>query len=182
MDTRNVSAQLYFKQLPEDKLSFNCENTFPNLSTCVNNVETDKQIENAFQKQLELSEMYKSPKIFNKIKEDFMDQTMEAENTPAEEPKQTPEPPINVPTKIPVGPTDFLFGFIKERFGSDGNIMGMVITVLVLIIIIGVIILSILNPKRGINSRSGGGGSFNRNPGGGLFNRNPGGGLFNINF
>ena len=50
METRNVSAQLYYKQLPKDTAAslYNCENTFPNLSTCVNNVETDKQLENAY--------------------------------------------------------------------------------------------------------------------------------------
>jgi len=138
METRNVSAQLYFKQLPEDKsaASYNCQNTFPNLSTCVNNVETDRQLENAFQKQLDLSEIYKSPTIFNKMKEEFMDQTMEAENTPKEMITSSVYPtPPPVPTKIPVGPTDFLKRYIKEGFGSTGgDILLFVIAIVVIFI------------------------------------------------
>ena len=142
METKNVSAQLYFKQLPEDRsaASYNCEDTFPNLSTCVNNVETDKAIENAFQKQLNLSEYYKSPEVFEAVKEDFMDQTMEAENTPlptlTEQREEKRPPPPSVPEKIPSGPTDFLVRFLnKSSFGASGY--GKYIMILVLILIIG---------------------------------------------
>jgi len=128
MDTQNVSAQLYFKQLPADKSagSYNCENTGPYLSTCVNNVETDTQIENAFQDQLNLSEIYKSPQIFNKVKEQFMNETMEAQNTPVNGPsfpQNKKPPPPSVPINIPVGPEDFLRKFIKEGFGSTSSIL-----------------------------------------------------------
>jgi len=141
METRNVSAQLYYKQLPKDNAAslYNCENTFPNLSTCVNNVETDKQLENAYQQQLNLSEMYKSPEIFKKMKEEFTEQTMEAENTPTEMVTSSvyPKSP-SIPIQIPVGPTDFLKRFIKESFGSTSGGIPSWVYVLIVAIIIGV--------------------------------------------
>jgi len=141
METRNVSAQLYYKQLPKDNAAslYNCENTFPNLSTCVNNVETDKQLENAYQQQLNLSEMYKSPEIFKKMKEEFTEQTMEAENTPTKMVTSSvyPKPP-SVPIQIPVGPTDFLNKFIKESFGSTSGGIPVWVYILIVAIIIGV--------------------------------------------
>uniref|UniRef100_A0A6C0AZI8 Uncharacterized protein n=1 Tax=viral metagenome TaxID=1070528 RepID=A0A6C0AZI8_9ZZZZ len=138
MDTQNVSAQLYFKQLPEDKsaASYNCQNTYPNLSTCVDNVQTDTNIENAFQSQLNLSEYYKSPEVFNAIKKDFMDQTMEYENEPEKTVNTTiyPTPP-SVPVVQTVGPTDFLTRFLnltrnvylRQGFGSTGSTIGLLI-------------------------------------------------------
>jgi len=149
METKNVSAQLYFKQLPEDKsaASYNCEDTYPNLSTCVNNVETDTSIENAFQKQLNLSEYYKSPEVFEAIKEDFMNQTMEGKNTPQiplvdESAKLIEEEVVSVPEKIPSGPTDFLVKFLnKSSFGASGY--GKYIMILIIIlIIVGLIFLA----------------------------------------
>ena len=141
METRNVSAQLYYKQLPKDNAAslYNCENTFPNLSTCVNNVETDKQLENAYQQQLNLSEIYKSPEIFKKMKEEFTNQTMEAENTPTQMVTSSvyPKPP-SVPIQIPVGPTDFLNKFIKESFGSTSGGIPVWVYILIVAIIIGV--------------------------------------------
>ena len=141
METRNVSAQLYYKQLPKDNAAslYNCENTFPDLSTCVNNVETDKQLENAYQQQLNLSEMYKSPEIFKKMKEEFTEQTMEAENTPTKMVTSSvyPKPP-SVPIQIPVGPTDFLNKFIKESFGSTSGVIPVWVYILIVAIIIGV--------------------------------------------
>ena len=164
MDTRNVSAQLYFKQLPEDTSSLNVG--YPNFISKYS-VDTDAQIENAFQKQLNLSEYYKSPEVFNTIKQNFMDQTMEGSDTPKEEIKEIPTPPP-VATKIPVGPTDFLYKFIKESFGSGSDIMGTIFIFLFFAIIIGIIVLSILHPGRMGNT-----GNFNNNPG--LFNS-----LFNL--
>lgn len=142
METQNVSAQLYNKQLPSDQAAgnYNCEVTYPYLSTCVDDVKTDTQIENAFQDQLNLSEYYKSPGVFNAIKRDFMDQTMENENTPVAGVKPEPTPPP-VPVKIPVGPTDFLNKFIKESFGSSDNIS----TILIILLIIAIIIFSLMN-------------------------------------
>ena len=166
MDTRNVSAQLYFKQLPEDTSSLNVG--YPNFVS-KSNVETDAQIEDAFQKQLNLSEYYKSPEVFNTIKQNFMDQTIEGQDAPKEEikPQLTPPP---VATKIPVGPTDFLYKFIKEGFGSGSDIMGIIIMFLFFAIILGIIVLSILHPKGNFNN---GPGNFNNKSG--LLNR-----LFNI--
>ena len=135
MDTQNVSAQLYFKQLPEDPsaASYNCQNTFPNLSTCVENVATDTQIENAFQKQLNLSEYYKSPEVFDTMKKTFMDRTMEQFVESSGIP-QPPKPP-SVPTVIPVGPTDFLNKYIKESFGSTSGVSIAVGCFLILLVI-----------------------------------------------
>jgi hypothetical protein len=147
MDTQNVSAQLYFKQLPEDPSTtkYNCQDTYPNLSTCTNSVATDAQIENAFQKQLNLSEYYKSPEVFDTMKRDFMDQTMEGQlkEPPENQPQAQPRPP-SVPTKIPVGPTDFLNRFIKESFGSTsiGNIIGYtLISIFALIVVVCLIMM-----------------------------------------
>jgi len=138
MDTQNVSAQLYFKQMPADKsaASYNCQDTYPNLSTCVDNVQTDAQIENAFQEQLDLSEIYKSPEIFYKVKQDFMNKTMEAENTPT---MVKPPPPqeqqiAQVPQNITVGSTDFLRKFIKEGFGKTNSYSGLIITIVMIIL------------------------------------------------
>jgi len=140
METQNVSAQLYFKQLPEDTSSakFNCENTYPNLSTCVNNVETDTAIENAFVKQLKLSEYYKSPEVFESMKQEYMDKTMEHKNEPLEPVKSSVYPtPPPVSSKIPVGPTDFIKNYIKEGFGSTtSNIVFIFIIVAIVCIFI----------------------------------------------
>jgi hypothetical protein len=78
METQNVSAQIYFKQLPLDPNAgrYGCDNTNNILSTCVNDIDTDAQIENAFQSQFGLSEYYKTPGVFNAIKRDYMDQTL----------------------------------------------------------------------------------------------------------
>jgi hypothetical protein len=137
MDTQNVSAQLYLKQLPAEPSSgsFNCRNdTYPNLSTCVDNVATDAQIENAFQEQLDLSLIYKSPEIFKKTKEEFMDKTMEAQNKPVDPINQELPPPPSVPLNKKVGSTDFLRAYIKEGFGKTSGCMFMVVLVLVLLI------------------------------------------------
>ena len=103
MDTQNVSAQLYNQQLNTDPKDgkYGCDDTYPYLSTCVNNKESDNNIENAFQKQLDLSEYYKSPNVFNSMKERYMDKTMETE-TNAEPPTPPPTPPPKVEQFRPV--------------------------------------------------------------------------------
>ena len=135
MDTQNVSAQLYFKQLPEDAslTSSGYQNNNQNIPTT--NVQTDISIENAFQKQLNLSEYYKSPEVFETIKKDFMDQAMEGSDTPVTKPTTYPDPPP-VPIKIPVGPTDFLNKFIKESFGSTSNYIWFIIAAVLAILAI----------------------------------------------
>ena len=159
MDTQNVSAQLYFKQLPKNASSQSYGYGVEGVPK--GSVETDAQIENAFQKQLDLSEYYKSPEVFNTIKQKFTDQTIEGQDMPKEEIKEIPTPPP-VATKTPVGPTDFLYKFIKESFGSGSDIMGIIIMFLFVAIIIGAIVLSILNPKRNFNN---GPGNFNNKSG-----------------
>jgi hypothetical protein len=128
MDTsQNVSAQLYFKELPNDPNSgrYGCNNKDDGiLSTCVNDHDTDTNIENAFQKQLNLSEYYKSPGVFDKIKQDFMDPTMEGSNASVPQEVSTTVVPLTpVSQKTPVGPTDFLDKKInsKSTFGVSSN-------------------------------------------------------------
>ena len=113
MDTQNVSAQLYNKQLNIDSKDgkYGCKDTYPYLSTCVNDTESDNNIENAFQQQLDLSEYYKSPNVFNSIKDSYMDKTME--NETKEEPPQ-PEPPQPEPPQPP--PTVQQFTPVRQRF------------------------------------------------------------------
>lgn len=122
MDTQNVSAQLYFEQLPLDPNagSFNCETVPEGLSTCVDPVSSDAQIERAFQEQLNLSLYYKDPVVFETMKSTFMDQTMENKNTPIKRfaARKLPKPP-SVPINIPSGPEDILKSFVKESFGGS---------------------------------------------------------------
>jgi hypothetical protein len=96
METQNVSAQVYFKQLPTDPNAgrYGCNNTDNLLSTCVNDVETDANIENAFQSQFGLSEYYKTPGVFNAIKTDFIDKTMGNEG-PVKLPKHQEYYPVD---------------------------------------------------------------------------------------
>lgn len=135
MDTQNVSAQLYLKQLPAEPSSgrFNCKDTYPDLSTCVDDVETDAQIEKAFQEQLDLSLIYKSPQIFTRTKEEFMDKTMESENTPVETTPKKLQPP-SVPLNKKVSNTDILRAYTKESFSYTSNCMLMVVLALVALI------------------------------------------------
>ena len=69
--SQNISAQLFVKVLPSPSTAnYNgCKQDFrsPYLTTCVNNVDSDTAIENAFQQQLNLTEYYKSPAVFNTI-------------------------------------------------------------------------------------------------------------------
>ena len=138
MDTQNVSAQLYFKQLPEDKNagSYNCFPTYPNLSTCVETGQSDISLEVAFQKQLDLSEYYKSPGVFEVMKKDFMDETMEGQREPSATPTSTYPAPPSVKQRIPVGPTDFLKRYIKEGFGGTGSSIGFFLVFVIIIVAI----------------------------------------------
>lgn len=172
MNTQNVSAQLYVKQLTPDPQAglYGCDSqTYPYLSTCIDNVETDANIENAFQKQLDLSEYYKSPEVFEVMKEKYSDRTMEGEKTakPQIVPPKLPAP-IIAPTLIPSGPTDFLKKMLKSSFGAMSNNMNDVFGILIVILIICLVVYGILHPQ-----------PFNR--GGGWNNGNSGRGLFNIN-
>jgi len=126
--SQNVSAQIYFKQLPPDPKAgqFGCSETGDLLSTCVDDFNTDIQIENAFQQQLDLSEYYKSPGVFETMKRDFMDKTMEGSNTPVLQEMDGNKPPPQIVTEkmIPSGPRDTLQNNIinpKSTFGSSST-------------------------------------------------------------
>ena len=148
MNSQNVSAQLYNKQLTPDPKEgvYGCDSqTYPYLSTCVDNTKTDTNIENAFQKQLDLSEYYKSPNVFNAMKKEYSDNTMEGENILSEKTPlvytnnitNTSEPVKRraVPQQIPVGPTDFLNKFIKSGFGTTGSNVLMFIVITIMIVL-----------------------------------------------
>ena len=129
METQNISAQLFVKQLPQAQLaSFDGAKTDYNtnyLNTSVNYPDSDRNIEEAFQKQLDLSDYYKSSQVFEKMKQIF-DTNEGTFNTtseilPDKELKKNPFPrPI-----LPVGPRDSVFEKVdslvdkaKESFGN----------------------------------------------------------------
>jgi len=127
METQNVSAQLYFKQLANQ----------------AGNQMSDASIEDAFQKQLDLSEYYKSPGVFEKMKSDYMDKTMEGSDTPPKEvpvsqikqQSQIENTPRPTPKNTPVGPRDFL-NKNKSTFGSSSTGFDPMTVILILIICI----------------------------------------------
>jgi len=141
METQNVSAQLYKKQLPDQfDGNFGCMNTGSVLSTCVMDTPSDVSIEDAFQKQLDLSLYYKNKKVFDTMKKDFMNQTMEGKNNNEEtkqpEPQQMPVLSVPIPANPVVGPRDFLQNMIinKSSFGSSGTTMMYVFIFILLIL------------------------------------------------
>jgi len=136
MEVNNISAQLFNKQLKPSELAstFGCKDDIladPNLTTCVNNLDSDAALENTFQKQLDLSDYYKGRSVFEEIKKDFMDRTMENENPHTQKEFLVRQPPLPPGDKaVPneeVGPRDFLKQsvnkgglFSKESFGKGG--------------------------------------------------------------
>jgi len=132
--TQNISAQLFVKELPAaQRADFNgCQQDFRanHFTTCVNNVASDTAVEQAFQKQLSLSEYYKSPEVFNTLKQNYMAKTMEGHfeteqvNPNAPTPQTVPPDGSSAPLNQTVGPRDFIQGGIKnsglyvERFGE----------------------------------------------------------------
>ena len=139
METQNVSAQVYFKQLPPDPGAgqFGCNQTGDVLSTCVNDLNSDAQIENAFQSQLGLSEYYKSPGVFMAVKRDYMDQTMGAPGTSepiSQEPMgpgiDVPETPNRSPPMINSGPRLPS----KSSFGSSSTSSNFMYAALIIVI------------------------------------------------
>jgi hypothetical protein len=80
--SQNIGAQLFVKELPAAfRADFTgCKQDFNSgaFTTCVNYLESDADIENAFQKQLNLSEYYKSPEVFETLKQNYMMKTMES--------------------------------------------------------------------------------------------------------
>ena len=78
--SNNVSYQLFNKQLePVDSAMYYSCTPFDSkyLSTCVNSSESELAVENAFQSQLNLSEYYKGVSVFDAVKTQFMDRTLE---------------------------------------------------------------------------------------------------------
>jgi len=141
--SQNISAQLFVKELPTAlQANFNgCKQNFdsPFLTTCVNNVDSDTAVENAFQSQLSLSEYYKSPYVFDTIKRDYMSKTMdssyetqEVNLEPVELNGQTGSQPPNVVDIVKTG---------KESFGSMGDNKFM-------LILIGAVILYFILQKK----------------------------------
>ena len=149
METQNISVQLFNKELPISQTAayFGCKNDFTTdyLTTCVDYLDSDAQIENAFQKQLDLSDYYKSQQIFNSMKRQFADQTMEGMYNTSKErfPIQQLEQSGSVQPILPVGPRDTLFesikkGNTKETFGS--MLSGNSIYIIILAVLAGLII------------------------------------------
>jgi hypothetical protein len=101
METNNISAQLYKKQLAGDPDAgkFGCVNQYgEDLQTCVDDTNSKYQIENAFQSQLDLSDAYKSKQVYEKMKNMFHDQTMEGING-----KNIIDPPVFPQLKLQTG-------------------------------------------------------------------------------
>ena len=124
MESQSVSAQLYFKQLTNE----------------TGNAESDASIENAFQKQLDLSEFYKSKNVFETMKKDYMDKTMEGSVTPElEVPIAKATPPVLTPTpaNIQVGPRDFLNKRIKSTFGESSSKSNNMFIYIIILLAIG---------------------------------------------
>lgn len=142
MEVQNISAQLFNKQLKnaEDAYFQGCKKTFDTnyLTTCVDEVESDRNIEDAFQKQMNVSDYYKSKQVFDKMKQIF--ETNEGTFDTSENMKIPPDKDLEnnvyIKSKLPVGPRDTLLESIsntKESFGSKGG--GFIITLIVLLII-----------------------------------------------
>lgn len=175
METQNVSAQLYNKQLPMEQRAtyYGCnaneDITSPFLTTCVDPVESENSIENAFQEQMGLAEYYKSPGVFESMKNDYSSKTMDFSNLDDSnilpvsiqptELTDLPEPG-SLPDTVErpeVGPTDFLketlnrskemFNGTKSRFGSStgGNIA---IALLVVFLILAAIAVYLIYLKK----------------------------------
>ena len=129
MEVNNISAQLFNQQLKPDVRAsyYGCKDDMltNHLTTCVDDLNSDAQLENTFQKQLDLSDFYKGQSVFDEIKKDFMDRTMDHENNPTETIPSIREPVVTSSAKpvIEVGPRDFLFSsiFSKEFFGKKST-------------------------------------------------------------
>ena len=126
MESQSVSAQLYFKQLANQQ----------------GDQDSDSSIENAFQKQLDLSEYYKSKTVFDTMKRDYMDKTREgSDSPPAEVPVARPTTSNEnvTPKNINVGTSPVIqksiFG--KSTFGASGDNNNIYIIILVLLIVAG---------------------------------------------
>jgi hypothetical protein len=131
METQNISAQLFVKQLPQAQLaSFDGAKTDYNtnyLTTSVNYPESDRNIEDAFQKQLDLSDYYKSVQVFDTMKKIFDTNEGNFNTTTNTVPERNlKKNPFKGPI-LPVGPRDSVFdepndslvNKTKESFGRE---------------------------------------------------------------
>jgi len=131
METQNISAQLFVKQFPQAQLaSFDGARTDYNtnhLTTSVNYPDSDRNIEETFQKQLDLSDYYKSVQVFDKMKQVF-DTNEGTFNTTANIAPDRDLKKIPFSNNIlPVGPRDSLYNTAndslvnksKESFGRE---------------------------------------------------------------
>jgi hypothetical protein len=167
METQNISAQLFVKQLPQAQLaSFDGAKTDYNtnyLNTSVNYPDSDKNIEDAFQKQLDLSDYYKSVQVFDTMKKVF-DTNEGTFNTNANIPVDRDLKKNPFSSKIlPVGPRDSVYDqpddslvnkakesfgnikkYSKESFGKDASVWDMFKNKWFWIIIAIVAVLSII--------------------------------------
>jgi hypothetical protein len=122
MQTENVSAQLFNSQLPlAQEASFTgCKKDFNTnyMTTCVDSNDSDKNIEDAFQKQMNVSDYYKSVQVFDKMKQTFDTNegtfdTSENEKIPEDKYLES----VSVPGPIlPAAPRDSMVS--KESFGG----------------------------------------------------------------
>ena len=141
MDTQNVSAQLYMKQLPNDSMeSSYCGDSNGYLNTCVNATKSDAMIENAFQQQMELAEIFKSPQIFENTKNTFMNQVM-GYTEPGPVSEITQLIPRESSRRIPketMKPSKSLPSTVKESFGemSSGTKTALIVVVLIILAIL----------------------------------------------
>jgi hypothetical protein len=147
--TQNISAQLFAKELVPltQKATYTgCETDFtsPYLTTCVNNESSDIAVENAFQKQLDLSEYYKSPFVYLTMKRDYMSKTMGNENDTGEVKDDYPSLPevSSTPPIVPVGSRDFIQKMVKEGFGSNPQ------NCTVIMILIAAVVIYYLSKKK----------------------------------
>ena len=131
METQNISAQLFVKQLPQAQLaSFDGAKTDYNtnyLNTSVNYPESDRNIEEAFQKQLDLSDYYKSVQVFDTMKKIFDTNEGNFNTTTNIVPDRNLKKNPFKGNILPVGPRDSVFdepndSLVNKTKESFGNI------------------------------------------------------------
>jgi len=134
----NVAAQLFVKELPPTGRAYfdGAQQDFRSkyLTTNVDNVESDTAIENAFQKQLELTEYYKSPAVFETIKNDYMSKTMDSEYE-LKKVEQVTEKTGSQPIDINVG-TKSSFGSSPKPSGGNNNFILTMVVVFIFLYLI----------------------------------------------
>ena len=138
----NVAAQLFVKELPPTGRAYfdGAQQDFRSkyLTTNVDNVASDAAIENAFQKQLELTEYYKSPAVFETIKDNYMSKTMDAEYQLKKvdlEPEQVTGKTGSQPIDVNVG-TKSSFGSSPKPSGGNNNFILILVIVFIFLYLI----------------------------------------------